>query len=85
MTRIWRKRINKRLGICLCLTRRGHAPADREAADGRREHVCTYSVVPTLGGDMSPDYKGFHGNDKWGSLYTNHQLKCATHILIAIP
>ena len=27
MTRIWRKQINKRLEICLCLHRRGHVPA----------------------------------------------------------
>ena len=48
---------------------RGHVPADREAADGRHEQVCTYSLVPTLGGDMSPPYKGFHGNDMVGDLY----------------
>ena len=43
---------------------RGHVPADREAADGRHEQVCTYLVVPTLGGDMSPPYRGCFGNGK---------------------
>ena len=43
---------------------RGHVPADREAEDSRQEQVCTYLVVPTRGGDMSPPYKEFYDNDK---------------------
>ena len=34
--------------ICNTPVGRGHVPADREAADGRHEQVCTYSVVPAL-------------------------------------
>ena len=47
----------------------GHVQADREAADSRHERVCTYLVVPARGGDMSPPYRGFHGNNKMGDFF----------------
>ena len=46
----------------------GHVPADREAADSTGEQICTQSVVPAHGGDMSQPYKGFHGNDMGGEF-----------------
>ena len=35
------------------------------------------SVVPTRGGDMSPPYKGFHGNDTVRLSFLSLRSRCA--------
>ncbi len=42
-------------------------PADREAAGGRQERVCTQSVVPTRSGDISPSYRGAY--ELWSCMH----------------
>ena len=76
---------SKEVKVTTTLGSRKNMVVEREAAGSRHEQVCTYLVVPARGGDMSPPYRGFHGNDKAGSLSCHCEersdaaISCAYH------